>query len=100
MAGGLSPAYVLDEMEPYEIQIALEGLFQKERDSWEQTRQIVYSVVQVNSKNNISPTELMPLPWDKKEEPDAEESQEDYERLSGLMNQIAKEKNNASGFSN
>lgn len=100
MASGFPPAYVLDEMEPYEMQIALEGLFQKERESWEQTRQIVYSIVQVNSKNSVSPTEIMPLPWDEREERKAEESEEDYERLSNLMNQIIKEKHNAGGFSN
>lgn len=99
-AGGIAPKYVLDEMEPYEIEIALEGLHRKNQEAWEQTRQVVYSIVQVNSKNNISPTDLMPFPWDKEEEEDCSKtSSEDSERLTELMSQIVKEKNNASGFS-
>lgn len=98
-SGGFAPDYVLDRMEPYEIDIALSGLSLKERDSWEQTRQIVYSIFQVNSRDRLSPDKIFPLPWDS--EPEQEEiSESECERLKKMMDEFIKEKNNAGRFNN
>lgn len=39
-----------------------------ERDSWEQTRMIMWSIIQVNSKDKLKPTDVLSLPWDTKDE--------------------------------
>lgn len=61
---GLPPGYVLDKMEPYEINAALEGVEYKYRETWEQTRLICYVIAQSNSTKKIKPTDILKFPWD------------------------------------
>lgn len=86
-------------MEPYEIEIALDGLYLKNRDSWEQTRQIIYTHAQTYNTEELSPEKIFPLPWDEKENL-LSPTEEDVNDLKEMVNQFLKEKNNAGGFSN
>ena len=93
IVGGLDPSYVLDRMEPYEIDACMEGLYKRHKESWEQTRRLVYTIIQVNSRNRVDPREVMPLPWDT-EDADNGMSDEERERLSGMLNEYVRRKNN------
>ena len=88
--GGLDPAYVLDRMEPYELEACLDGLYLKGRESWNQTRQIVYTIAQVNSRKRIDIKEMMPFPWEQPE--DTSMPDEERDRLSALMDEYIKKK--------
>ena len=66
IVGGLAPDYVLDRMAFYEAEMFLSHLDLKHRSSWEQTRQLFYAICQVNSKDRLIPSELMPFPWEEK----------------------------------
>lgn len=91
---GLPPAYVLDEMEPYEINAALEGLEYKYKEKWEQTRMICYVIAQSNSTKKIAPTDILKFPWDNKRETseDIRIEQNDIERLKKKAEQYIKSK--------
>ena len=56
---------------PLEFHHVYEAWQQREerimRTSWEQTRALMQSVLQPHSKKHLSATEILPLPWDKKE---------------------------------
>ena len=93
--GGLDPAYVLDDMEPYEIDACMEGIHKKYIESWNQTRQLVYTIAQVNSSKRIDIKDMMPFPWD--ENDSMEMPEEERERLSYMLNEFVKLKNNGGG---
>lgn len=77
-------------MEAYEIEALMEGIYKKNMDSWYQTRQIVYTIAQVNSRNRIDIKEMMPFDWEKPE--DADMPDEERQRLSSLMKDYIKAK--------
>lgn len=62
---GLSPKYVLDEMQFYEIDTLLDGYYLKHKDSWEQARMISYIIAQINSKETLNPEDIMKFYWEK-----------------------------------
>lgn len=90
--GGLDPGYVLDRMEPYEMEACMEGIHMRHMESWEQTRQLAYVTAQVNSSRRVDIKEMMPFPWDTREERDMPEAER--ERLRGMLNEFVKTKNN------
>lgn len=82
--GGLSPKYVLDEMQMYEIQPLINNIYRKSKESWEQTRFISYLIAQVNSTKQLTVEDIMEFPWDSKESISKNNrgiSNEDVERL-------------------
>lgn len=62
--GHLTPTYVLDEMDNYLIPILIEGLYLSNKESWEQTRELLFMTAQVNSTKKLKPEDLMKFPWD------------------------------------
>ena len=40
--GGLSPDYVLDTMQMYEVEPLINNIHRKNKESWEQTRLLAY----------------------------------------------------------
>lgn len=94
LEAGLSPGYVLDQMECYEIDAILENLQNRHRDSWEQTRMICYVLAQSNSTRSIKPTDIIRFSWDeeKTESGDTSISTEDIERLKKKAEQYIKSK--------
>lgn len=78
----LSPSYVLDEMEFYEIRALLKYEHYSHRDEWEQARLIAYMVAQVNSKKKLTFQDITKFYWeDQQEEQDTSITKEDIERL-------------------
>ena len=75
---GISPDYVLDRMEIYEATALIENLWMKNKEAWEQTRTVSYITAQCQSTKKLDPMEMIPLPWDRKEEKhiDTEEEKE------------------------
>ena len=39
------------------------------QEAWERTRMLMYAVVQVNSRDHLTPDALLPFPWDEDREP-------------------------------
>ncbi len=85
----------------YEIQPLLERSSYKHRESWEQTRLLMYVIAQGNSTKKLAPSDLLKFPWDEENEdkPKAP-TDEDISSLRNKIQEFIKNKNNASGFSN
>lgn len=100
LEAGLPPDYVMDKMELYEVDIILEHLAYKERNSWEQTRLLLYAMLQQCSKKQLKIEDILKFPWDEKKSSASDISAEDVERLMKKAEQFIKSKNDASRFSN
>lgn len=78
----LSPSYVLDEMEMYEIRALLDYEYYSHKDEWEQTRMVAYMIAQTNCKKKLSYQDITKFYWEKQEEEEKKGiSKEDVERL-------------------
>lgn len=60
---GLSPKYVLDEMQTYEMQPLIDRAYLRNRESWEQTRTICNYIHNAWFKGDFK----MTFPWDGKD---------------------------------
>ena len=69
---GISPDYVLDNMQMYEVQPLIQSMHLKYKESWEQSRMISYIMAQVNSTKTLKPTDIIKFAWD--EESNSEET--------------------------
>lgn len=79
---GLSPEYVLDEMETYEINAILKYGYYSEQEGWEQARLNAYMTAQVNSKRKLKVEDICKFPWEEEEkEKHTSISEEDIKRL-------------------
>ena len=81
----ISPQYVLDEIEWYEINSLFKYRHYSHKDSWEQARLITYMVAQVNSKKTLKLGDIISFPWE--DDAEAEEqkvSAEDVKRLKQM----------------
>jgi hypothetical protein len=81
---GLSPKYVLDEMETYEINAILKYGYYREMDGWEQARFNAYMTAQVNSKKRLKFDDICKFYWEEEEEKEKHTktiSEEDIKRL-------------------
>lgn len=56
-------------MQFYEIDSLLDSYYLRHKDSWEQARLIAYMTAQVNSRNKISPDDIMKFHWEKDDKP-------------------------------
>lgn len=84
--GGVSPSHFFYDMTLTEASAFMRGLQRKEQDEWERTRQLAYRIVQVNCTKELTPKEVMPFVWDKKEEVEVDETE--LERLRELSKKI------------
>lgn len=55
-------------MQFYEIDSLLDSYYMKHKDSWEQARLIAFMTARVNSKGDLSPTDIMKFHWEKDED--------------------------------
>lgn len=94
MEGGLPPDYVLYQMQPFEIEIALSGLHLKHKELWEATRLLMYAIVQVNSKQKLDPKDVLSLPWDN-EAIEMCSERDPYKEMQEEMYKILKDMNDA-----
>ncbi len=51
-------------MEWYEVESCLNGLKNKEKNGWEQTRFICYITAQTQSTKKLKPTDILSFEWD------------------------------------
>ena len=56
-------------MQFYEIDSLLDSYYMKHKDSWEQARLIAYITAQVNSKDRLTPEDIMKFHWEKDDTP-------------------------------
>lgn len=75
---GLSPEYILDKMEFYEIRALMKYHYYAHKDNWEQARLISYLIAQVNSKNKLKLSDIIDFGWDK----DMEKKDEEVKAVS------------------
>lgn len=68
----------------YELNLILENLELSVKHSWEQTRNIMFILAQVNSKKRLKPKDLMSFSWDKKINTPKEVSVDDRNRLTAM----------------
>lgn len=91
---GLPPIYVMDEMRYYEISEILENGLYKNRESWEQTRMLMYIISQIVSKNKLSLDDIIKFPWDKENIVNHDDSikSRDIDRLTKKIESYIKSK--------
>lgn len=91
----LSPEYVLDKMEMYEIKALLNYEYYSKKDDWEQARLISYIIAQVNSKKKLKFDDITTFYWEKEttEKKDTEMTRENLERLKQQSQEYIKFKN-------
>jgi len=67
--GGLSPSYVMDTMELWELPAFLDALDRKKREALEHQRLFTWMTMMphLSSDSVGSPEELLPFPWEKAE---------------------------------
>lgn len=81
----IQPDYFLDKMNWNEVKLLLNEMEVNNRDSWEQTRLIMWSVIQSQSSKKIKPIDVLPLSWDKvKDTPEV--TREDVEAFKQRLN--------------
>lgn len=90
MEGRLNPTTLLERLRPSEAIEHVSLLNYSDREGWEQTRMMCYTIAQVNSKNTINPQSIMKFPWDEKPQK-VEVTAEDKERLKKRSEEIAKQ---------
>lgn len=80
--------YFLDRMQYYELQLLLENANVSVKNSWETTRNMMWSFVQPYSKKKLKPTDIMSLPWDENAQhvdTHREVTQKDIEHMKSIM---------------
>lgn len=75
----ISPEYVLDQITWREVNSLLEEVEISSRDGWEQTRMIMWSVVQSQSSKKIDMKQILPFDWDKEDKASIAVTKEDVE---------------------
>lgn len=65
---GLSPEYVLDKIEWYEINALMKYQYYSIKDNWEQARLIAFMIAQTNSKRKLKLQDIVPFVWEEDEE--------------------------------
>lgn len=61
---GLSPDYVLDKIEWYEINSLMKYQYYCLKDNWEQARLIAFIIAQTNSKKRLKLQDIVPFTWE------------------------------------
>lgn len=64
---GLSPEYVLDKIQTYEINALFEYSYLREQENWEQARLTAYVTAQCNSTKQLKATDIVNFPWENKQ---------------------------------
>ena len=78
-------------MDIIEVELFLEGLNRRNRESWEQTRFLGYIIAQVNSSKTLKQTDILRFPWDETDTEDRKNtsvSDEDMKRLREMAKVI------------
>lgn len=65
MQFGLTPGYVLDEIEMYEINSLMTYSYYRNKESWEQARLITYLIAQTHSQKKLKLEDIIKFEWEK-----------------------------------
>lgn len=82
------PNYVLDEMEWYEVNAAIKYNYYATKDSWEQTRLLMWLFINANSKHHVSIDDVLNLYWENDKEQKTPVTKKDVERLNEKSKKI------------
>lgn len=82
----LSPEYVLDSITFNEIDSIMNELEYVNREEWERTRMIMYSVLQSQSTKQLNINDILPFDWDKKNEKTKGVTPQDIEEFKKRKN--------------
>lgn len=80
-------------MQIYELETLINSLYQKNKESWEQTRLLAYIVAQVNSSKKLKPSDILSFVWDNEGGGNTSISNEDIERLKRKAKQYTNKYN-------
>ena len=87
--GNLPPAYVMDQMEMYEVNCLMSHLYLASKDSWEQARLVGYIGAQTHSTKKMNITDIATFPWEEQNKThDTSISNEDKQRLEQKAKQL------------
>lgn len=87
---GVSPDYVLDSMEMYELSSLLSYIYIQTKEQWEMTRLIAYITAQCNSTKKLKPTDIIKFPWEEGFTPHVRKI-DTKEEIEALREKIMKE---------
>lgn len=86
---GISPDYVLDQMQTYEVTALIEHRSHKHREHWEQARFVAFIIAQCNTKKKLKLTDLIKFDWDGKGEGKTDApTKEEVNRLAEMAKQM------------
>lgn len=90
--GGLSPDYVLDRMQPYEIRILISNVHLKIKDGWEQTRLLIATVANIFSGkgHKVYPEDVLKFDWDNDKVESSCITEDDSKQLQAEAEEIKK----------
>jgi len=90
--------YFMDEMQYYELEIMMDNVKYSNKETWEQTRMLMYSVLSPYLKDkHAKPKDIFPLMTDddyKEVYEEPKPTKEDFYRLSDMSKRLAKELKN------
>lgn len=87
--GNLNPAYVMDQMEMYEVNCLMSHLYLASKDSWEQARLVGYIGAQTHSSKKMNITDIATFPWEEGyKNHDTSMSNEEKQRLERKAKQL------------
>lgn len=74
------------DLEPWEISMFADSLEDAEREEWEHTRFLAYSVFQSQSTKKLKPTDIIKFKWDNEmtHEATTKEQFEEYKKKMGF----------------
>ena len=87
---GISPTYVLDQIEIYEISALFKFSHYRFKESWEQARLVSYLIAQTHSSKKIKLEDIIKFRWDQQTPKDTQISKEDIARLSAQAAEFEK----------
>lgn len=85
---GIAPDYVLDRMQPYEINALMRHHTHLGRDDWERARFLAYVTAQCQSTKKMTVADIIKFPWDKEEEPESDTAMSEADRIK--LTELAK----------
>lgn len=89
---GISPGYVLDRMEMYEISALMDHKHLKHRESWEQARMVSFINARCAGAKIEDAKGLFSLPWDGEESKEKiEEDLAQFDRLKANAERMIEE---------
>lgn len=91
----LSPEYVLDKMEIYEVKAFIKYKYFIYKEAWEQTRMLSYIIAACNSTKKLKITDIIKFPWDNTDKAETNIiTQKDIDRLQRKAEEYLKTKQN------